>query len=127
MTMIVTRDQAADHLKIDDATPEADDLDLKIQAASAACLNYIERDVSYYEVEPDDEDYYEASGPSASEEDDPEYVFPADLQAAVLILVADFHRHRDSGDFEYKYVSAMLPSVVRALLYPLKSFGIADE
>lgn len=127
MTMIVTRDQAADHLRIDDATAEADDLDLKILAASDAVLDYIERDVSYYEVaETDDDDYY-ASGPTADGDEDTSYSFPYQLQAAVLLLVGDMHRYRDSGDFQYKRGPGQLPEAVRALLYPLKSFGIEDD
>lgn len=106
MTMIVTRQQAADHLRIDDASPEAEDLDLKIRAASGAVLDYIEREVSYYGSPPE---------------------YPYQLQQAVLLLVGDFHRFRDSGDFQYKLGPAQLPQTVRAILHPLKSFGIADD
>lgn len=124
--MIVTREQAADHLRIDDATPEADDLDLKILAASGIVLDYIERDASYYEVTPDDDDYYYASGPTADDTGDPTYSFPYQLQMAVLLLVGDMHRHRDTGNFQYKWQDAQLPQAVRALLYPLKSWGLSD-
>lgn len=125
MTMIVTRQQAADQLHIDDATPEADDLDLKIMAASAIVLDYIERDVSYYETTTVDDEYY-AEGVTADDDGTTEYDFPYQLQQAVLILVGDFHRYRDSGDFQYKMNPAQLPNYVRAILYPLKSFGISD-
>ena len=125
--MIVTRQQAADHLRIDDATPEADDLDLKILAASSAVLTYVERDVSYYETTTEDDEYYSASGPTADDDSDATYDFPYEMQAAVLLLVGDMHRFRDSGDFQYKLGPAQLPQTVRALLYPLKSFGIEDD
>ena len=111
MTMVVTRQQAADQLRIDDAAPEGNDLDLKIEAASAAALDYIERDASDYEV----------SGGSGT------YSFPYQLQQAVLAFVGDMYRYRDSGDFQYKQGGAQLPQTVRAILYPLKTFGIDDD
>ncbi|RLC31988.1 hypothetical protein DRH13_02275 [Candidatus Woesebacteria bacterium] len=126
MPMIVTRQQAMDHLRIDDATDEADDLDLKILAASAVILDYIERDSEDYEVDDSD-----SSNDSDSSSDDSssgdaggssEYDWPYQVQAAVLLLVGDLHRHRDSE--MPKYSEATLPPAVRALIYPLKSFGL---
>ncbi len=105
MPMIVTRQQAADHLRIDSPTDEADDLDLKIYAASAVALDYIEMDEDDFETDSDSD-----------------YVYPYQLQAAVLLLVGDMHKHRDAES--PAYTEAMLPSTVRALLYPLKTFGI---
>ena len=109
MTMLVTRQQAADHLRIDDATAEADDLDLKILAASAVVLDYLEMDM---------EDF----GDSDS---DGEVEIPYQVQAAVLLLVGDMHRHRDTGSPDY--TEATLPSTVRALLYPLKTWGMSSD
>lgn len=109
MSMLVTRAQAAAHLRIDDATAEADDLDLKIQAASAVVLDYLEME---------EEDFGDSDSDGVVE-------VPEQVQAATLLLVGDMYRHRDAGSPQYS--DALLPPAVRALLYPLKSWGITDE
>lgn len=109
MTMLVTRQQALDHLRIDDGTAEADDLDLKILAASAVVLDYVEMDIEDF----DDSD----------SDGTPEY--PYQLQAATLLLVGDMHRYRNSEIPTYN--EAYLPHVVRALLYPLKTWGLSSD
>lgn len=109
MPMIVTRQQAADHLRIDDATDEASDLDLKIYAASAVALDYIEMDEEDFETDSDSD-----------------YVYPYQLQAAVLLLVGFMHSTRVPGQdtISAGYTQANLPANIRMLLYPLKTFGI---
>lgn len=107
MVMLVTWQQAADHLRIDDATAEADDLDLKILAASAVVMDY---------VEMDEADFIDSDGDVA---------IPFRMQAATLLLVGDMHRYRDGGSPDYN--EANLPSCVRALLYPLKTFGLGSD
>lgn len=126
MPMIVTRQQAMDHLRIDDATAEADDLDLKIYAASAVVLAYIEQEASDYVVD-DSESSSDSSSDSTSSGGGgvPEYVWPYELQAATLFLVGDMHRYRDSDIPTYS--EALLPPVVRAILYSLKTFGLTEE
>lgn len=124
MTMIVTRQQAADHLRIDDPSAEADDLDLKILAASEIVLDYLETSASDYETESEDDDYYYASGPSGDDDSETEYNWPYQLQVATLLLVGDMHRYR-SSDIP-KYTDASLSPAVRAILYPLKTFGISE-
>jgi hypothetical protein len=109
MTMLVTRQQAADHLRIDDTTDEANDLDLKIQAASEVVLDYLEMAVDDF----------------SDSDSDGEVEIPFQIQAAVLLLVGDMHRYRDSGAPTYN--EAILPPAVRALLYPLKTFGLTDD
>jgi hypothetical protein len=117
MSMIVTRQQAADHLRIDDASAEADSLDLMVQAASAVALDYIEM------VEADFETEIDSDSDSDWDSDlDTVPVYPYQLQAAVLLLVGDMYRYRDGGSPDYN--EATLPAPVRALLYPLKTFGI---
>lgn len=125
MPMIVTRQQAMDHLRIDDATAEADDLDLKIYAASAVVLDCIEQTAAYYEVDESSDDSSSNSDSDSSSNDtdgNSEYDWPYQIQAAVLLLVGDLHRHRDSE--MPRYSEATLPPAVRALIYPLKSFGL---
>lgn len=109
MLMFVTRQQAMEHLRIDDGTAESYDIDLKILAASAVVMDY---------VEMDDEDFYDSDS-----EGIPEY--PYQLQAATLLLVGDMHRYRNSEIPMYN--EAYLPAAVRALLYPLKTWGLSSE
>ena len=104
MSMLVTVKQAADHLKIDDYADEISDLTIKIIAASEVVLNYIERELTDYE-----------------DDSDGNSTVPKTLQAATLLLVGDMHRHRDSEMPTYS--EAYLPPAVRALLYPLKTWG----
>jgi hypothetical protein len=105
MSMLVTRQQAADHLRIDDSAPEANDLDLKIHAASGVVLDYLEMTIDDF-------------GDSDSDGREVPYA----IQAATLLMIGDMHRYRDSGAPTYS--EAMLPPVVRALLYPLKTWGL---
>lgn len=109
MTMLVTRQQAADHLRIDDATAEADDLDLKILAASAVVLDYVEMSAEDFE--------------GSDSDGEPEY--PYVLQAATLLIVGDLHRHRDAGSSAYG--DAYLPAPVRRILLPLKTWGLSSK
>lgn len=115
--MLVTRAQAAEHLRIDNVAAEATTLDLLIQAASGVVLDYLEMSVS---------DFTENAGDSDAEfsSDDLDEV-PSKIKAAVLLLVGDMYRYRDSG--APTYTEAILPPAVRALLYPLKTWGITSD
>lgn len=107
--MLVTRRQAADHLRIDDIASEVEDLDLKIFAASAVVLDY---------VEMTEEDFSDSDS-------DGELNIPYQLKAATLLLLGDMHRYRDAGSPVYS--EAFLPSSVRSLLYPLKTWGLSSD
>lgn len=109
MNMIVTRAQAASHLRIDDASVEAADLDLKIAAASAVVLDYLEMEFADF---------------GDSDSDGPPEI-PEQIQAATLLLVGEFHRNRDGGSANFG--EANLPAPVRALLYPLKTWGLSSD
>lgn len=127
MTMIVTRQQAADHLRIDDATAEASSLDLLITAASAIVLDYIEwthaRYADVLEIDELDSDYeFDSDWDLDWDSDwlgDEDHLYS--LKAATLLLVADMHRYRDGGSPNYS--EANLPPAVRAILYPIKTWG----
>jgi len=107
MSMIVTRAQAAAHLRIDDATDEAADLDLKIEAASGVVLDYLEMDISDF---------------GDSDSDGPPEI-AEQIQIATLLLVGELHRNRDGGSGNYS--EANLPAPIRAILYPLKTWGLS--
>jgi len=106
MSMIVTRAQAAAHLRIDDATDEASDLDLKIAAASGVVLDYLDMEIS---------DFGDSDSDGTPE-------IPEQIQIATLLLVGEMHRNRDGGSENYS--EANLPAAVRAILYPLKTWGL---
>jgi len=80
MSMLVTVEQTAAHLRIDDYTDEALDLNFKIQAASAIILDYLEMSIDDF---------------GDSDSDGREV--PYSIQAATLLLIGDMHRYRDSG------------------------------
>jgi len=108
MAMLVTIEQAAAHLRIDDYTDEASDLTLKIQAASGVVLDYLEMVIDDF---------------GDSDSDGRE--IPAQIQQATLLLIGDMHGYRGSGAPAYN--EALLPPVVRALLYPLKTWGLSSD
>jgi hypothetical protein len=109
MAMLVTIEQAAAHLRIDDYTDEVNDLTLKIQAASGVVLDYLEMSIDDF---------------GDSDSDGREV--PAQIQQATLLLIGDMHGYRGSGGGQGQtiFYEAVLPSIVRALLYPLKTWGI---
>jgi len=109
MSALVTRQQAADHLRIDDIASEVDDLDLKIAAASGVVLDYLEMTIDDF----------------ADSDSDGEFDVPFQIKAATLLLIGDMHRNRDAGSPVYG--EAFLPSSVRALLYPLKTWGLSSD
>lgn len=108
MAMLVSFKEASDHLRLDETIAEKSDLTLKIKAASAIVLNYVEMEA---------DDFLDSS-------DDETYDVPDDMKAAILLLIGDMHRYRDSGAPTYS--EATLPSAVRAILYPLKTWGLDD-
>lgn len=109
MPMLVTLQQAADHLRIDDVDSEESDLTLKILAASAVVLNYIEMDY---------EDFTDSDSDGTPE-------IPYEIQAAVLLLLGDIHRYRDSSS--QSYTNPTLPDPIRALLYDIKTWGLSSD
>lgn len=118
MPYIVTRQQAIDHLRIDEYSEEADDLDLKILAASAVVLEYIETTESdYIDSDSGDSDSGSSGGSEAT------YTYPYQIQAAVLLLLGDMYRHR-STDGTKTYTENGLPFVIKALLSTKNTFGI---
>lgn len=105
MVMLVSLQQASDHLRRDGNDDDAD-LTLKIKAASGAVLNYLKSG----------EDFLDSAGDvELDSAGDPLFV-PEEVQAAVLILVGMFYDGSSREDWEPGY----LPKAVTALLYPLR-------
>lgn len=108
MTMLVTLQQASEHLRRDSAADD-NDVTLKIHAASGAVLNYLK------------------SGADRFKDEDGEIVdalVPFEVKAAVLLQLGFLYADRDNDD-ERQYQPGYLPAPVTALLYPLRDPALA--
>lgn len=107
MAMLVSLQQAKDHLRVDNSA-EDNDLTLKIHAASAAVLNYIRNGADVFT---------DSSGEPVLDSNDSPIGIPYEVQAATLLMIGYLWRMRDNnedGEFDMGY----LPKPVMALLYP---------
>lgn len=120
MVMLVTLQQASDHIRRD-TTDDDDDLILKIKGASRAIMNYLNWDVSWLNT---------SGEPDLDIDGNP--LVPEEVMLATLKLVEMNYDNRGSsaegqinagvifgGSFGY------LPADVIALLYPLRTPNIA--
>ncbi len=122
MTMLVTLDQAKLHLRVDHDADD-DDITLKVEAASAAVLDYVgDAQYLFLDTGGDEIDLEDTSADQAA------------LRAlhlarqATLMLLGEFYRNREPAAtdampdrFGYGY----LPRAVAALLTPLRTPTIA--
>lgn len=114
MVMLVSLEQASEHLRRD-TDADDNDLTLKILAASAACINYLKSGANSFINSSGDVDYDSAGNP----------IVPYNVQMAVLILVGIFYRDREGQDTMItssrimdKWQLGYLPMPVQSLLYP---------
>jgi hypothetical protein len=113
MVMLVSLQQAKDHLRVD-SSDEDNDLTLKIHAASAAVLNYIRNGADVFT---------DSAGEPILDSNDNPIGIPYEIQAATLLMIGYLNRLRDENDntligdgFAYGY----LPNPVMSLLYPYR-------
>jgi hypothetical protein len=116
MTMLVTVEDAKARLRI---VHDAEDLDLEmmIEQASAAVLNYLNLPL----------DYYEATAAAGSDSDSEPVSsdgtvtipVPAEVQLATLLLVGILYRDRDGTEAK-EWQHGYLPWPVTSFLYPLR-------
>lgn len=115
MTMLVTLEQAKQHLRVKHASDDAD-IELKVHAASAAVIEYLK--------EAGADSFLDSSGEVLMSDDSPPVpLTPPCVQQATLLLVGEFFKNREPtpddavpAQFGYGY----LPRAVVALLYPLR-------
>jgi hypothetical protein len=109
--MLVSLQQASDHLRRDTAADDAD-VTLKIHAASGAVLNYL-KDAS--------EAFLDTAGFVPLDSNGDPIGVPYEVQAAVLLLLGDFYSNRgEDQNPNWGSQFTYLPAAVTALLYPLR-------
>lgn len=119
MNMLVTLQEAKDHLRIDTDDGDAD-LTLKIHGASGAVLNYLKGGNRFVqEVDGDGNPVVDDDGLPVYTE---EVLF--EVKAAVLLLLGYLYKDRDN-DKDHEYEQGFLPRPVTALLYPLRDPALA--
>lgn len=107
MVMLVTLQQARDHLR-SDSTDDDNDLTLKIHAASGAVLNYIRNGADIFT---------DSSGEPVLDSNGGPIGIPYEVQAATLLMLGYLYKDRD-GDPDKAYEYGYLPMPVMSLLYP---------
>lgn len=100
--MLVSLQQASEHLRRDTDADDAD-LTLKIQAASRMVLDYL----------GDAADFLNSDGEVEFDSDGTTEDVPAEVHAAVLLLVGCLYEDREGGGL----LSGGLPASVKSILY----------
>ena len=123
--MLVTVQEASDHLRRDTDYDEGD-LTLKIHAASSAVMNYLKRNVLAYEPMRTSigEVVRDSSGwPVPMEDSSGEPLVRSEVKAAVLLMLGELYKNREgeqAGEIPTQWGYGYLPRPVVALLYPLR-------
>jgi len=123
--MLVTLQEARDHLRSDETADNAD-LTLKIQAASGAVLNYL-KGASPWQSEYDSNlgvRYDTAQNPIPLLNTAGQKVLRWEVRAAVLILLGYLYKNRDENP-DGEFLTGYLPAPVTAILYALRDPAIA--
>lgn len=119
MVMLVSLNQASEHLRRDTSDDDAD-LTLKIKAASRAVLNYLKTDNPHV-------DFLDTAGEVPVDTALNPIGVPEEIQIATLMLIGVFYRDRegnqDGGSARVSgaaWQMGYLPPAVMAVLYPLR-------
>lgn len=130
MVMLVTLQQASDHLRRDTGDDDAD-LILKIHAASAAVQNYLKDPLLAYEYAHDQYGSLlldSAGEPYLATDSAGEYLVRTEVQIAVLIMIGVLYTDRDSKEYVdprsggglERLGNMSLPKIVHWLLDPIR-------
>lgn len=130
MIMLVTLEQASEHLRRDTGDDDAD-LTLKIMAASQAILNYLKDPLLAYEYARDENGNYILDSDGKRElaiDSDGKYIPSMPVQLATLIMIGVFYTDRDakeyvdprSGGGLERLGNLELPRAVHWLLDPIR-------
>lgn len=123
--MLVTLQEARDHLRSDSTADDAD-LSIKINAASGAVLNYL-KGASPWQYE-----YDSNLGIQLDSNQDPiplldsggNKVMRWEVKAAVLLMVGYLYKDRDENP-NGEYEQGFLPKPITAILYALRDPALA--
>lgn len=132
MIMLVTLQQAKDHLRVDNSDGDAD-LTLKIAGASAAIQNYLKDPLLAYEWAEDEYSvpFLDTAGDEYLAIDSAgDYIVRPEVQAAVLMMVGVLYIDRDAkayvdGDGRPRLGDVSLPQAVHWILDPLRVPSLA--
>lgn len=113
--MLVTLQQASDHLRRD-TTADDNDLTLKIHAASGMVMNYIQG--------PGVDGFTDSAGDVFVDSNDDPIFVPYEVQAATLIMVGYLYKNRDQNADD-AFDRGYLPAVVTAILCPFRDPSVA--
>lgn len=123
MVMLVSLKQASDHLRRDTDDDDAD-LELKIEAASEAVLNYLKDSSAITFLDTAGEVETDSAGNPVG--------VPRAIQIATLMLVGIFYRDREgqsgssnSRSSASEWRQGFLPPAITAVLYPLRTPEVA--
>lgn len=116
MAMLVTLDEASSYVRRDTSDDDAE-LELLVQAASEAVLNYIKENTVVSFIDSNGDVIAEDSDGVAED-------VPAVVKAATLYMTAWLYRHRDA-DPDKDFTHGYLPMPVISLLYPLRDPALA--
>lgn len=114
--MLVTLEQAKNHLRVD-SFDEDSDINLKILAASGAIRRYLGDDgILYQQAEDSDGEYQTDSDgdPVYDEDDDGNYIIRYEVQAACLLFIGELYLSRE-GMMQNTTAGNMPPAVVSLL------------
>lgn len=128
MVMLVTLEQASDHLRRD-TDDDDNDLILKIHAASGAIQNYLKNPLLVYEYAMDENgvNLLDSSGePYLAVDSSGNYIVRTEVQIAVLMMVGVFYADREGKDYidnamqNDRLEKMSLPKAVHWLLDPIR-------
>lgn len=128
MVMLVTLQQASDHLRRDTDDDDAD-LILKIHAASAAIQNYLKDPLLAYEYAKDQYGNNlldSADEPYLATDSAGDYIVRQEVQIAVLLVIGVIYTDRYSKEYiegsgEVRLGNMSLPKAVHWLLDPIRT------
>ena len=131
MVMLVTLEQASDHLRRDTGDDDSD-LILKINAASNAVLNYLKNPLLAYQYAMDsfgELDLDSAGEPYLDQDSAGAYIARPEVQQAVLLILGTMYIDRDakeyvdprSGGGLDRLGNMSLPRAAHWLLDPIRS------
>lgn len=124
--MLVTLEEAKNHLFIDFDTFDAD-ITLKIKSASGMVLNYLKGRKNLYviELDEDGDPILDSQGYQIYELDSQgDRLVRDEVKHAVLIMLGILYRDRDGVEAK-DWAPGFLPAPVTAILYPLRDPALA--